>query len=266
VVPDLTSLRVPPRLTASSWHFRAPQAASRYAPRSIVALDSLTTQLTRVPRGDAMLIAAAYATADSVLRRDSTDAHIIALVGDSLMRGRSLTTFAWISVPRDTVTVSVELISASTRRAQRTRYTIDPIVRVHGAALSDLLLFDPGRSTGEDLDSALRAALAGLLVSARDPLGVFWTLDGVRPGPAWMSVTVEPAHVGFGRRLATRMHLAPELAPVRLRWQDRVDAEHPGHVTLRLPEKAHGTYRVTLTVQPVDAPALTSTRQIQVVP
>src|SRR5436190_5791570 len=79
VFPAVASARAP-KLTGDVWRLRAPLAQSRYAPRPLERRGALRHQLARFPRGDSMLLAVRYATADTALDRDSSAAVIGALV------------------------------------------------------------------------------------------------------------------------------------------------------------------------------------------
>ena len=69
------------------------------------------------------------------------------------------------------------------------------------------------------------------------------------------------------RRIATRLKLAPELAPVRLRWQATLRNDREGEVlTLQLPRSARGRYRVLLTLEAPNAPAVSAVRDIELLP
>ena len=265
VFPAVASVRTP-RLAGDVWRLRAPLAQSRYSPRSLERLGALRHQLARFPRGDSVLLAVRFATADTAMERDSTTAAVNVLVRDSMQRAPLTESRGTILVPADTLVVSVEVLGRPSRHGERARYSVDPLPRVGSAVLSDLLLFAPDAGNPLGIDSVLPRALPGLRVSAREPFGVYWELDGVRRENAVLSVTVEPLHVGVVRRVATRLRLAPELAPVRVRWQSMVASRDGEHVTLRMPANARGLYRVVLTVQQASGPQLTSSREIDVVP
>lgn len=266
VFPDVRSVDDVARLTEGSWKLRAQMARSRYAPRALKRLSTLEHQVARFPHGDSVLLAVALHTSDTALVDDSIDTAVIVLEHDSLRRVSLAGTRGTTIVPNDTVVVSVEALGRRTRHAERARYTIDPLHRVGAAVLSDLLLYDATREPGDSLDAALAAALTDDRVSLRSPLGVYWEMEGVSSGPATMSLTVEPIRVSFARRVASRLRLARDLAPVRLQWEAVVASMKPQHVTLRLPDTARGTYRVQLSVQPTAGAMLTSSRIILVEP
>lgn len=267
VFPDAQSLRSG-RINADAWNLRDPLARSRYAPRHIKGLTPLTHVLARFPRDDSMLVVVAFEVGDTALSRDSATAYLAALGRSGLRLVESRDHTLSMVVPNDTAVVSIEVIGATTRHAARARYTIDPLPRANAWSLSDVLLFHAERAPqASDVGDVLNHAITEGRISASQPLGVFWELESpAATTPMWVSLSVEPIRVGFARRLATQIHLAPPLAPVRLRWQAMAQqARTSQSVTLRLPATAHGSYRVVLTIQPPSGPPVSSSREIEVV-
>lgn len=264
VFPAVASVRAP-RLTPDAWNLRAPLAQSRYSPRTLERLGALRHQLARFRRGDSLVVVVRVATTDTSLQHDSTSAALMAWARDSAWMSPLEGGTGMLVVPSDTIVVSVEVLGQRGRHAERARYTVDPLPRAGRATLSDLLLYSPESGNTDSLASVLPAALPDARVSARVPLGVYWELDGVAKAPAALSLTVEPLRVSAARRLATALHLAPALAPVRLRWQSVAESAQAQHVTVRLPDNARGSYRMALTVQQPGGPVLTTSRVIEVV-
>jgi hypothetical protein len=266
--PDVESVRGLKLVTAESWRLREPAAVTRYAPRHIERMTELPHQLIRLPRGDSMLLVAVHETADSVLARDSAVARVAALVRGQVVRGDvgESGAVASLMVPSDTVIVSVEVVGAKRKHAARARYVVAPL-ECGAWCVSDLILFRPPASGGAALDSALHHALPEPRHPNHAPLGVLWELHGVpSASPAWVSLTISPLRIGRLRRLATQLRLAPEAAPVRLRWQMVVDEPRKVEsVSVRLPRSARGAYRVALTIQPADAPPVHAIREIVLV-
>jgi hypothetical protein len=273
--PEVASLEQLPRLSPASWDFRDSLARARYAPRHLRGASELDHQLARVRRGDSMEIAVAYHVTDSRLARDFLAAHIITLHDEQLRAGTLTETAAdrahgilRIMVPLDTVIASLEVWGDSTKRMARARYTVDPL-ECNRLCLSDIVLFDGDtRTENTTLDSALTHAITGERHSVRRPLGVYWEAYGaVDSRGAEVSLMVTPARPGRMRRIATALRLTRAQSPIRLRWrttpQGAVAAES---VVLRLPEEARGKYRVVLTIDPAAGRAVTSSREIELVP
>jgi hypothetical protein len=214
-----------------------------------------------------MLVVVAFEVGDTALSHDSATAYLAALRHSGLRLVESREHTLSMVVPNDTAVVSIEVIGAMTKHAARARYTIDPLPRPNAWSLSDLLFFHAEVAPqASDVSHALSHAITERHISASQPLGVFWELGSpAATTPVWTSLSVEPTRVGFARRLATRIHLARPLAPVRLRWQTVAQpARTPQSVTLRLPSSARGSYRVVLTIQPPSGPPVSSWREIEV--
>lgn len=251
------------RLDEDDWRLRDALAPSRYAPRHLERLVELRHQLVRLPREDSMEVLVRYEVKDSALRTDSIATYLCA--DGRCSSGREQQSVRATVRAAETV-VSVEVRGASSRRAARARYTIEPLQCAAGRCLSDLLLFDATTaSDAENVESILPRSLSSFALSNRMPLGVYWELQnsGSQDAPVSVSLTVSPVRVSLRRRVATRLHLAPPVAPVSLNWQATASAglQHR-HVTLRLPENARGRYRVTLTIQSPQGPKLVATRDI----
>lgn len=277
--PDVSSAKSIPRLTASSWRFRDAASETRYAPRHVKGASTLDHQLVRFPRRDSMLVAVAFRIADTALARDSFSAHVGVYLDSTphvvsgearrapLGEPRSAGVLSAI-VPQDTMIVSVEVRGDSSKRIARARYTLDPLPCEGAWCVSDLLLFE-GESQREraDVNLALTNAITTQTFSVQRPLGVLWEVQGEpTAAPMWISLTVTPLRTSLARRVATRLHLAPEQAPVRLRWQTTVGDNDTQSVTLRLPQAARGRYRVMLTLDVPDASPISTTREIELVP
>src|SRR5688572_9902339 len=268
-LPEISSLEGTPRIGAASWRLRDPFARTRYAPRYLKRMVDLRHQLSRFPRGDSMLVAASFSTADTALARDSLLARMAVLHNGRKVIVDGDSQRVLMMVPRDTVIASVEIRGARSKRAARTRLTVDPLPQVGTWQLSDLLLFDASRvREPASVDSVVPAALNSRFRNAT-PLGVYWEIAGLAddPVPVSLSLTVTPVRVSAARRLATRLKLAPEIAPVRLHWPGTVHREQVAeHVVLRLPASARGQYRVLLTMDVPGIGSLSSQRDIELLP
>ena len=276
-LPAVDSQRELSRITEASWNLRDPLALTRYAPRHVKRMNTLQHQLARFPRGDSMFVAVAYRITDTALVRDSSLAWILTgEAGDDRQqirdRRRGTGDHGVLSgmIASDSAIASIEVVGDRSQHAARARYAVDPLPCRDAWCVSDLLLFDAATvSDSAQLDAVLPTAAPEPRFSHQRPMGVFWEIQGAgeQPVPAWLGLTVSPLRVSLARRLATKLRLAPELAPVRLRWQATLYKNRSGQfVTVRLPANARGPYRVHLTVEPVGAPALSATRDIEVLP
>lgn len=267
VMTRVASLRrpwVPP----DAWDLRSPLARSRYAPRHLTALLELPHQLARVPAGDSLLLAVAVLPGEGALAGDSvTSAVLLAVPGEprgTPFPGRTV----MLTVPSDTAVVSIEQFDWGTSRAARARYSIAPLP-CHAWCLSDLLLFEPlpGRDSlplREVLERSIPAR-----VRRDQPLGVWWHVRGAAGAPVSLALTLEPARAGTVRRAAEWLRLtrSRSRSAVRLRWQAvQRDDSASTRLVVRLPERANGRYRLTVTARTRAGTAVTASRELDVVP
>lgn len=268
--PDVTFSSGFPRLTSESWNLRNPLARTRYAPRHVERLTELPHQLTRFARGDSMQIVAVFQSRDTAITKDSTNARIVSLVGDRFLSGGASPDgrTASLTLPRNPAVVSIEVRGARSKHAARARYMVEPLP-CSDMCLADMLLFRSVGAADSTLERALQHALGEMRHASRDPLGIYWELQ--RPNgtatPAWFSLTVTPARVGRLRRLATQLHLAPGISPVRLRWQSVIEGTRAsGAVSVGLPPTARGQHRVVLTIEPAGSPPVRTEREVVLTP
>jgi len=263
--PAMESLRGTPWLTTASWTLREPSARSRYAPRHVKGMSALPHQLARFPRGDSMLVAVAYRIIDTAMARDSvTSALVVYQVGELRIPRLARDDNGIVAtLSRDTTILSIEVRDPRSKRAARARYSIGPLPCGTSWCVSDLLFYRPDTAAGPpSLERVLQDAATELKFSNRERLGVFWETHGSDSVSASMNLTVTPIRVSLTRRIATRLKLVPDQAPVRLRWQTQLSAQAQ-HVMLHFPASARGTYRVTLVIEPRGAPPMVTTREIE---
>ena len=250
------------RVDASSWKLREPIANSRYSPRHFERLSALAHQLARFPMGDSTLLVTALAAGDSAMRGDSLSG-FLGVLNDTTVRGVTGGQALRLMVSRDTFVASIEALGARSKHAARARHRIEPLARNAGWTLSDLLLYEgTGPEPLRDLDAALARAITKPVDHA-SPIGVLWLLETTERAPIELSVSVTPVRVSIARRLAARLHLAPDIAPVRLRWTAQSSNEFQS-VVLRLPVNARGHYRVVLAVTRSDGAVLSSEREQEI--
>ena len=265
--PDVASLDGDARMARDPWWLRNPAAITRYAPRHVKWLGELRHQLTRFPRGDSMLVVAAYQVTDPALGRDTTVAVVTFAdgTGTRVAASGSAQPIAGM-LGRDTTIIGIEVTGKASQRSERARYTVDPLPCSRWC-LSDLLLFAAG-DTMQDvpLDVAMRTAIPDRPAPATTPLGVYWEVMGVGTTPLELSLTIEPVDVSRMRRAAARLRLASQPTTVRLHWVEVPDSTSASHgLSIRLPASARGRVRVALTVAPKGLTAQTATREIEIV-
>lgn len=260
----------PTRSAESFRRLSESRARTRYAPRHIERLTHLPHQLARFPRGDSMLVVAAFAPADTVLARDSWRAALAVRRRDSVFviastRGRSVA--GWVA--NEAMIVSVEALGDSSKHAARARYTVDPVA-CSSWCLSDLLVVHADSvDRAATPQEAVRAALTDLRVQRGTAVGVYFELAPAaaqgerRSAAATFTLTVTPVHVGLLRRAAARLRLAPRPDAVRMRWQAVIGGARE-LVTINVPASAGGRYLLQLTVAPRGAAAITASRELEI--
>jgi len=247
---------VPP---GARWPLRAPDARSGHSPPALRRTYPLEHQLTRIPRGENMLVRLdARVPADS---GGAAGAHTLLAArswrGDSLASasgalGAESGEFTLeIAVPRDTLLVAAEVFDPASRTLQRLRQGLEPLPR-GDVELSDILLTRP---LPDSSDSEERApALTSLLLTPSRNVGVRVEMAGVQAGE---QVAVEVSFVradapsllaraiGWAGR---RLGVTGDVSPPRVRWNSIAGEPAVLQVNLASPERP-GSYFVEVLVR-----------------
>ena len=254
----------------AGWDLRSRYGESRFAPRNVRRIAPLAVQVARFRRGDAVLLAAAYAAADDSLtavttRLAATIDDTLTIVGDpdSLRRG-SYT----LLLPRPPLLAGVEIADTSTGTLARSRILYRPDGGAARLSLSDLLLYRAGAEPAGALDSALARAIPGDTIFRDRPVGVFWETYGLAEGgeSVDVAVTVERIDRSWFRSTRQALGLADEDTPLRIRWTDArpsAGGVAPHALSLDLANLPGGRYRLTLSLTPQGATAVTSSREVE---
>jgi hypothetical protein len=269
--PEEALLDTSATATDDAWDLRAKLAESRYAPRLVARVSPLSLQLARFRRGDSTLLVAAYAAADDSLGQGSRSTIGATLddgttVADSAGERTGHATLMLASAPR---LAGIDVADTTTRTLARARalYSVPP--RSNALALSDLLLYRPGESPPESLDSAIVVAVAGDTVARTRPVGIYWETYGVADaGEAFdVAVTVERIDRSWLRGARQRIGLADKDSPLRLKWNDarppRAGAAVSRAISLDLANLEPGKYRVTVSLERPGGESTSSARVIQ---
>jgi hypothetical protein len=136
--------------------------------------------------------------------------------------------------------------------------------------VSDLLVYRAGDAPAESLDSALVRAVPGDTVTRDRQVGFFWETYGIVADgePIDLALSVERVDHSWIRSARQHLKLTPVDTPIRIRWTDaRASANSAaGHaVGLDLGNLDRGRYRVTLTLTPLDGPAVSTSREISLI-
>ncbi|MEP6991061.1 MAG: hypothetical protein ABJA80_09050 [bacterium] len=257
------------RLPPDAWHPRAPAGKARFAPRLVRRMADASAQIARFPRHDSTVVVAAFAAEDDSLRQPAAtlsvveaDGTIVTSTVDSARVGRAM-----IAVRGAPLVAGVELLDTLTRTLARTREAYAAASGPAGLVLSDLLLYRPGAEPAASLDSALARAIPGDTVGRGARLGVFWEMSGLEAGveAIGLTVTVERVDHGWLRSTRQRLGLAPEDAPIRIKWMDAAPPVNhilPHAIALDLANLDTGRYRLALTLTVGASSPVTATREI----
>jgi hypothetical protein len=255
---------------SDAWDLESRFGESRFAPHGVRRIAPMTVQFARFRRGDSLLVAAAYAAADdsliaptAILAAALDDTLTVAGARDSVRRG--VATLMLASAPR---LVGLEISDSATSTFARTRALFRPGGDGARLSLSDLLLHRVGTEPAATLDSALARAIPGDTVGRDRPVGIFWETYGLAASgeSVDVAVTVERIDRSWFRSTRQALGLADEDTPLRMRWSDaRSSAEGiAAHaLSLDLGNLPGGRYRLTLSLTPAGAPAVTSSREIE---
>ncbi len=253
------------------WDLRSRYGESRYAPRNVRRIAPVSVQLARFRRGDAILLAAAYAASDDSLARVTTRLaamidDTLTIVGepDSIRRGTST-----LLLSRPPRLAGVEVADTTTGTLARSRVLYRPDSGAARLSLSDLLLYRAaGTEPATELDSALLRAIPGDTVGRDRPVGIFWETYGLSDAGETVdvAVTVQRIDRSWFRSARQALHLADEDTPLRVRWTDaRASAAGiaPHAVSLDLTNLPGGRYRLTLALTSPGIGPVVSSRVVE---
>ena len=259
-------------MSSDAWDMVSHQAEARYAPPLVRRVTTAAMQVARFRRGDSTLVVAAYtATDDSlmapagVLGVAAPDGRLAHSSADSARVGRSR-----VLVKGPVYFVGVDISDTTRRTLARTRMVLVSATDTSRLRLSDLLIYRAGDAPAENLDSALARAVPGDTVTRDRQLGLFWETYGIaREGESIeLALSVERVDHTWIRSARQRLKLTPVDTPIRIRWTDARAATDSGAghaVALDLGNLDAGRYRVTLTLTPLDGPAVSTTREIALI-
>jgi len=223
------------------WELDPARARARFRPPGMIAFRDLPeAQIARFPRGDSLLIVAAWrAPADTLFDDPEIETSLAAHEGSDPeprrvrqvgRREGVLTLWADAS----TTLAGVEVGARDGRAWARFR-TAWPAGRdAGGLRLSDLLLFDPRTTVPDRLDEVLPLALRGARVRRGSPLGLYWEASRLPAGADSGEVRITIRRASGGRALQTWA------------WQGPLPAgpELVRSVALDLPRLGRGQYLV----------------------
>jgi hypothetical protein len=263
-------------LGQATWQLDADAPRSVYAP-AYASFQELDHQLAVFPRGDSVIVVAAYQlVAGEAIDTASYEAALILApdpASDATMVGSRGAATGVLVVAANAVPtlLSLEVLSRADRRAARSRYGLRlPKVPVGLLALSDLLLLERTDTLPDSLAAAIPLARPLMRAGPGERLGVYWELFGLGPRPEELSVSLTLAAEGAGwlRKTVEWLGLASRKEPLTLSWQETLPS--PTGVLARslaidLPDNLQpGDYTMRLQVTPLGRETLTARRSIEV--
>ncbi len=259
------------QLAADAWNLHAPRSEARFAPRQVRRTASAAAQFARFRRGDSTLVVAAFAAKDDSLLHPVA---MLGAVGDSAMLVRAADTLrtgtARVMVHGTPWLVGADVSDSATATLARTRMTWTPPADSSRVALSDILLYRGGEDPVTSVDSALVSAIRGDTATRNRALGLFWETYGLAASgePVDVAVSVERVDHSWIRSARQKLGLTPMDTPIRIRWTDAGASAERGvgrAISLDLANLDAGRYRVTLTLTPDGAKAVSTTREVELI-
>ncbi|MEX0980227.1 MAG: hypothetical protein WDZ89_03980 [Gemmatimonadota bacterium] len=251
-----------------AWRLDDPAPRSKYASAEVKEVESLPYQLAVFPRGDSLLVVAAFELPESV--REGNDGEGggepveagLFLIPEGLpvgaepppgsVRDSAGRVERFVAhLPTGSYILGLEAWSPAREKAWRHRQDLRPAPRVEGVPfLSGILL----HHVAGDLPGAAEEAAETVYPSARtargEPLGVSWEVYELAPREALsFRIAVEPESGGRLRRLGEWIGLVESPSSVVLAWTEPgpdgggrlfrsaeldLDAMEPGHYILHL--------------------------------
>jgi hypothetical protein len=276
--PSFDFLQEIEAIRQEDWQLDTETPRSIYAPAYASAFQQLDHQLAVFPRGDSAIVVAAYQLVSEepidgdtyeaalVLSRDPASDPAVAASG-----GAAAGVLA-VTVEAEPALVSLEMFSATERRAARSRYGLRLAKVTRGLlALSDLLLLEGTHTLPDSLAAAVPLARKLARVRAGERLGVYWEVFGLGPHAEELSVSLTLAGEGTSwlRKTVEWLGLASRKQSLSLAWQEPVPTPRPvlaRSLAIDLPNDLQpGSYTLTLEMTPVGRETLTSSRSIEVI-
>ncbi len=250
-------------------------ALERYAPAYADTFTALHPDFTSFRRGDSTIVVATYDVSADTLFRDSALTAALVLARDERSEpvvirdsGASRSGVLEAEAPWQPDAVSLELLAPAHRAAGRARASVAAGGIGPGVAPSGIILFDPADSLPRSLAEALARAHAGP-VRAGSRIGLYWEVYGLLAAvDLATTVTVTAEGVGWLRRVAAAVGLAPRSGRVGLEWHEAArprDGIAPRAVVLDLAALRPGRYRVAITVSTSGAGSTAVSRTLTIV-
>jgi hypothetical protein len=279
-------LASPSEILPESWITAPRESRTWYAPPYAPDFNALDTQVGRFWRGDQVLVVGAYRPErmaraggpprDEPLMRGPVSAALFLVpvdgTGDVLSaRGREEDGVLTLLAPPGRYVSSLEVWDQVGRAAWRARQGVERVPLAAGtAALSDLLILEPGAPLPDSLEGALPNVRRGVRIQQGERFTVAWEVYGLGVrAPAQVTLGFTRGRPGFLQRVGEFVGVLQPDTPVEVSFEDASleDVQTAFRsVSLQLPDLEPGEYTLHLRVEvPQREPAVTS-RPIVVVP
>ncbi len=244
-----------------AWSLRPTAARERYSP-TYATFAPLDQQTAVFPRGDSILVAAAYDTgADTLFGQRPIEAALVLSSGpDSARRGGAVE----MDAPKRGVIVargsdvpqlaSIEIIGD--RRVRRARLAIGTEgLRERRVRLSDVAFFTAGDSLPSHFEEFVERMRPTATARRDERLGLYWELSGTLPEDAPVTTRIEIVRDGRSwlRRAGERIGVLSPDRGVRLGWSESARSTtgvRPRAVVIDLAALDPGSYRIEVIVEP----------------
>lgn len=265
----------PASMRDEDWDLQEKTARATYAPAYAEAFTHLEHQLALFRRGDSAVVVAAYAlNPDSTPAGATTEAALVLATDERteprIVRDAATGTRGVLSLMSEpgTRVMSLETHTLEAKRIGRARYAVRIPGPAQGLALSDVLLLAGTDPLPTGLDDAIPRARGSSRVRPGESLGLFWEVYGLpeTPDTVSFSVSMHRSGAAWGRRVAERLGLVDEQAPVRVRWEEETPGRSllPRTLVLAIPDLPPGEYTLELSAARRGGEPVTVSRPLRV--
>jgi hypothetical protein len=264
-------------VTTEEWELRERDAQSRYGPSYASSVRMIDAQLVRLPRGDSLLVLAAFDVAvdsalgsrDAIARTALLDSTGL-LLADATVPTRDGRGVSRLVTPRAGGLIGIEIADTVKGGLGLARESVAPLATsASGGRLSDPLLYAQPTSTDATLDDVLDRVMGTDKVAQNSQVGLYWEFErvvAVSDTVTW-TVTVVPRDAGLLRRVARALRLRPGASPVNVSFSEPIGETPRRHRLLQLDLRGlpRGTYDLALSATLSSGVVASSGRQLRIV-
>lgn len=256
----------------ATWNLRPLRSAERYSPL-YATFAGLDAQTAAFPRGDSVLVAAAFdAGVDTLFGQGAIESALV-LTGGPDRREQAMVTVAGrrgtlsARVPEIPVVASIEVIGE--KRIRRARVRVSPRPGAgRRVRLSDVAFFTPGESLPDSFATFVERMRPDQTARREERLGLYWELSASEPITDRLTTRVDVVRERrhWLRRAVERIGIVSPDRGVRLGWDDsmRRDGVVSRAVSVDLSTLDPGVYRIEIVVEIPGEPPLVASRELRV--